>query len=403
MNRLRWLLVLLLAHPLGALAQTQSVALPVASIAAAPALGQVLPVVLNEQTRLAFQTPPISSPYWIAVDFSSRTVIGKSGENARIEPASMTKVLTAYLVFQALRDGKISEQDRLFPKKFTEGSRMFLDERVEVTIGELIRGMIIQSGNDASITLAERIAGNETLFAKQMNAVATSLGMTHSKFRNSTGLPDPEHYSTPEDLAKLAIAMIRDFPEQYTHYASREYRYNNITQPNRNALLWRNIGADGMKTGHTDSAGYCLMASAIRGQRRIITVTAKAQTEQQRFADNEGLIHAVYDHTETIKLYQREQVVEKVAVWKGDSNEVSIGFADDLMLTLPRDKTGALSAVLHYDQPVLAPIAIGQKIGDMQLSIDGAEYAKFPVVALQEVGKASWMARAWDTFRLMLQ
>lgn len=360
----------------------------------------------NELIEIATPILPpltINSPYWLAVDFASRQIIGQSGAEVRIEPASMTKVMTAYLVFQALREGKLREEEEVQPIKFTEGSRMFLDDRQKVSVKALIYGMIVQSGNDASITLATLIAGNEANFAIKMNDKASSLGMNDTHFVNATGLPHPQHYTTLKDLAKLARALIRDFPEYYPIYAEREFTYNKITQPNRNALLWRNIGADGIKTGHTESAGFCLMASAIRQERRVIVITARAAIEQQRFADSETIIHALYDHSQTIKIYEREQILQTLPVWKGAQDTVNVGFNQPLYMTIPQGMSEKISAKLSYSQPLLAPIKTGQVIGQLEVSLDGKSYANYPVQALQEVTPAGWFKLMWANFRLWLK
>jgi len=284
-----------------------------------------------------------------------------------------------------------------------EGSRMFIEPRKAVTVEELMRGMIVQSGNDACLALAELVGGSEEAFAKMMNEQAQRLGMKNTNFMNSTGLPNPQHYSTAQDLALLAIAIIRDFPEYHPLYAMKEYRYNNVTQANRNRLLWTDPTVDGMKTGYTENAGYCLIASARRGERRLLSVVLGAASEAARAAESQKLLNYGFQNYDSVKLYEKSQTVTSLPVWKGMINSVKAGFLDDLYVSLPKGQADKVKASLESRQPLLAPVAAGQPIGAMKLTLDGKPYAEVPVVALENVALAGVFGRGWDSIRLLFK
>jgi D-alanyl-D-alanine carboxypeptidase (penicillin-binding protein 5/6) len=280
---------------------------------------------------------------------------------------------------------------------------MFIEPRKPVTVEELMRGMIVQSGNDACIALAELIAGSEEAFAQLMNAQALRLGMTNTSFMNSTGLPNPQHYSTAQDLALLAIAIIRDFPEFHPLYAMKEFRYNNITQANRNRLLWSDPTVDGMKTGYTENAGYCLITSARRGERRLISVVLGTASESARATESQKLLNYGFQYYDSVKLYEKNQPVASLPIWKGSGNSVKAGFLNDLYVSLPKGQADKVKANLESRQPLLAPVAAGQKIGVMKLTLDGKPYAELPVVALEDVALAGILGRGWDSIRLLFK
>ena len=280
---------------------------------------------------------------------------------------------------------------------------MFIEPRKAVTVEELMRGMIVQSGNDACLALAELIGGSEEAFAKMMNEQAQRLGMKNTNFMNSTGLPNPQHYSTAQDLALLASAIIRDFPEYHPLYAMKEYRYNNVTQANRNRLLWTDPTVDGMKTGYTENAGYCLIASARRGERRLLSVVLGAASEAARAAESQKLLNYGFQNYDSVKLYEKSQAVTSLPVWKGMINSVKAGFLDDLYVSLPKGQADKVKASLESRQPLLAPVATGQPIGVMKLTLDGKPYAEVPVVALENVALAGVFGRGWDSIRLLFK
>ncbi len=350
--------------------------------------------------------PAVAAKSYLLLDLHSQQALASRNPGARVEPASLTKLMTAYLTFTALRQKQIQLTQTVPVSERAwkaEGSRMFIEPRKPVTVDELMRGMIVQSGNDACIALAELIAGSEAAFAQQMNREAQKLGMKNTHFVNSTGLPNPQHYSTAHDLALLTSAIIRDFPEYHPLYSTREYRYNNITQANRNRLLWTDPTVDGMKTGYTENAGYCLITSARRGERRLVSVVLGAASEAARAAESQKLLNYGFQYYDSVKLYEKSRPVASLRVWKGTSNNVNVGFPDDLYVSPPKGQADKLKAVLESEQPLFAPIGVGQRIGTMKLSLDGKPYAEFPVLALEAVTLAGVLGRGWDSIRLLFK
>jgi D-alanyl-D-alanine carboxypeptidase (penicillin-binding protein 5/6) len=314
--------------------------------------------------------------------------------------------MTAYLTFKAIKQGTI-KIDRVIPVSEkawkAEGSRMFIDLKTPVTVNELIHGMIIQSGNDACIALAEAIAGSEDVFAQMMNREAQRLGMKGSHFMNSNGLPHPQHYTTAADLAILASAIIKDFPEYFPIYSKKEYTYNKITQPNRNGLLWKDPNVDGMKTGHTESAGYCLVATSKRDGRRVLSVVLGTASANVRESESAKLLNYGLQFYDTPKVYSNGQSVRTLKVWKGQAPEVKIGFNRDLYLSVPKGQAGNIKASLTTQQPLIAPISAGQAVGKVKLELDGKVLGEYPVVSLATVAQAGFFGRTWDSLRLMLK
>lgn len=366
----------------------------------------VFPAALFAQQSMVPTPPPIAARAYVLYDFMSSEVLVERNMNERVEPASLTKLMTAYLTFAALKQ-KTIKIDQVIPVSTrawkAEGSRMFIEPNKPVTVQELMRGMIVQSGNDACIALAEAIAGSEEVFAQMMNREAQRLGMKNTNFVNSTGLPHPQHYTTAYDLALLAAALIRDFPEYYPLYSIKEYRYNNITQPNRNRLLWIDPTVDGMKTGYTERAGYCLITSAHRGPRRLISVVLGTSSESVRVIESQKLLNYAFQFYDTVKLYDRNQAVSQVRIWKGSENTVKAGFPYDLYLTVPKGAEGKLKATVETQQPLLAPIAVGQRIGTLRVELDAKPYRELPVVALEQVSVAGIFGRGWDSLRLLFK
>jgi D-alanyl-D-alanine carboxypeptidase (penicillin-binding protein 5/6) len=350
--------------------------------------------------------PAIAARSFLLLDYHSRQTLAAQNASERVEPASLTKLMTAYLTFAALKQKRIEPAQTVPVSERAwkaEGSRMFIEPRKPVTVEELMRGMIVQSGNDACLALAELVGGSEEAFAKMMNEQAQRLGMKNTNFMNSTGLPNPQHYSTAQDLALLAIAIIRDFPEYHPLYAMKEYRYNNVTQANRNRLLWTDPTVDGMKTGYTENAGYCLIASARRGERRLLSVVLGAASETARAAESQKLLNYGFQNYDSVKLYEKSQTVTSLPVWKGMINSVKAGFLDDLYVSLPKGQADKVKASLESRQPLLAPVAAGQPIGAMKLTLDGKPYAEVPVVALENVALAGVFGRGWDSIRLLFK
>ena len=359
--------------------------------------------VLSVATAQPVPVPAIAAQSFLLLDMASGQVVAAENAGERRDPASLTKLMTAYLTFAALRDKAIAPQQLITVSTAawrTEGSRMFIEPRKAVTVDELLRGMIVQSGNDASIALAELVAGSEAAFAERMNGEAARLGLLDTHFTNATGLSQPQHYSTAVDLARLAAALIRDFPENYQLYSLREYRYNSITQPNRNRLLWIDPYVDGVKTGHTDGAGWCLIASARRGERRLVAVVLGAASDATRTAEAQKLLNYGFQAFDLVQLYPSGKLVSSLRVWKGETNDVAAGFVADKYITLPKGKAEKLALSMTATEPLVAPVAKGQRVGTVKVAFDGAPIAEFPLVALADVPAASMLGRVWDTVRL---
>ena len=351
--------------------------------------------------------PSLAVKAYLLKDFNSGHVIATQNANMRIEPASLTKIMTAYLSFKAIKNGHLQLTQTL-PVSETawkvEGSKMFIEPNKPVTVDELLHGMIIVSGNDASITLAEGIASTEELFASMMNKEAQRLGMKNTHYVNATGLPDPQHYTTAEDLSTLASALIRDFPEDYKRlYSVKEYAYNNIKQPNRNRLLWLDPNVDGMKTGHTESAGYCLISSAKRDNTRRISVILGAPTDAARATESQKLLNYGFQFFDSTPVYKRGQTINQLRVWKGSENVVASTVANDLYLTLPKGEYANVKAVISSTQPLIAPIKKGQVIGTVKFMLNGKMVEQRSIVAAKAVDTAGILGRAWDSIKLLLQ
>jgi D-alanyl-D-alanine carboxypeptidase (penicillin-binding protein 5/6) len=350
--------------------------------------------------------PVLAGKAWLLLDHGTGQVLTAHEPDTRIEPASLTKLMTAYVTFAALKAGTITlDQSAAVSEKAwrQEGSRMFIEPRKPVTVQELLRGMIVQSGNDACVALAELIAGSEEAFAELMNREARRLGMTNTHFTNSTGLPDEQLYTTVRDLSVLASALVRDFPEYYPLYAEKEFTYNKITQPNRNRLLWMDGTVDGIKTGHTSSAGYCLVASAQRGPRRLISVVVGTDSDTIRAQESLKLLNFGFQFFDTVQLYAAGQTLSQFRIWKGKAKEVPVGFTSDFVMSLPKGQAEKISATLTSQQPLVAPVQKGQPVGTMQLTLDGRILGEYPVVALQDVPLAGFFGRLWDALLMWIK
>ena len=360
---------------------------------------------LGSSTSFADAPPPpqIAANAWLLMDLTANQTIVSHEADARVEPASLTKLMTAYLAFAALEKKSITldQQAPVSEKAWkTGGSRMFIEPRKPVTVAELLRGMIVQSGNDATIALAELIAGSEDVFAQMMNREAQRLGMKNTNFTNASGWPDPKHYSTAHDLAILAAALIRDFPEYYKLYSLKEFSYNKITQQNRNRLLWLDPNVDGVKTGHTEAAGYCLIASAKRGPRRLLSVVLGTRSDAQRAQESQKLLNYGFQFYDSVRVYAKGQAISTLRVWKGARNDLKAGLPSDLYVVLPKGEADKLTADFVSQQPLIAPIGEGQPVGTVRLTLDGKPFGEHTAVALENVEVAGFFGRMWDTIRL---
>jgi len=351
----------------------------------------------------AFPPPSVNASSYVLIDMTSGQTLLSFNADEKRDPASLTKLMTAYLAFAALRQKAItpSQMVNVSQKAWkASGSRMFIEPRKSVSVDELLRGMIVQSGNDASIALAELVNGSEEAFVARMNQEAARMGMSNSRFANATGLTAPQHHATASDLGKLAAALIRDYPEFYPLYSQKEFRYNNITQANRNRLLWTDPHVDGVKTGHTDTAGWCLIASALRGERRLVAVVLGAASDAARAIEAQKLLNYGFQAFDTVALYQSGKPVTQLPVWKGASPTVSAGFLADRHVTLAKGQADKLSLALVAQDRLIAPVQSGQNVGTVKVAFEGKPVAEFPLIALEDVPPASLAGRAWDTIRL---
>ncbi len=350
-------------------------------------------------------TPPaLAAKSWLLIEFGSGQELAAQAADEKLEPASLTKLMTAYLTFAALKQGSLKLEQTVPVSERAwkaQGSRMFIQVNTQVKVEDLIKGMIVQSGNDACVALAEAIAGSEPSFAQMMNREAQRLGLSGTSFRNSTGMPDAGHYTTARDLAKLTTALIRDFPEDYAKYYSiKEYRYNNITQPNRNRLLWLDPTVDGVKTGYTDGAGYCLISSAKRGPRRLISVVLGTVSDGVRAQESLKLLNFGFQSFDAVQLYAKNQPISNLRVWKGSDSTVKAGFNNDFVLAVPKGYAPRLKVELVSQQPLIAPVTQGQVVGTMKVSIDNKPFGDYPVYAIEGVSVAGFFGRMIDSVRL---
>jgi serine-type D-Ala-D-Ala carboxypeptidase (penicillin-binding protein 5/6) len=355
------------------------------------------------RAELAPQPPAIAARAWLLLDYGSGQILAADKPDERIEPASLTKLMTAYLTFSALRQKTLALHQTV-PVSVaawkTSGSRTFIQPDLPVTVDELIHGMIIQSGNDACVALAEAIAGSEAVFAQMMNREAQRLGLKNTHYVNSTGLTDPQHYTTARDLSLLAAALIRDFPEYYPIYSQKSYTYNKIAQPNRNRLLWADPTVDGVKTGHTDAAGYCLIASAKRGQGRLVSVVLGTASEAVRAQESLKLLNYGFQFYDTVVLNRKNEAIRSVRVWKGGQDMVKVTLGSDLVVSVPKGQAQKLKTEVAIREPLLAPLAVGSPVGTLKLALDGKAVGEYPLLALEAVPAAGFFGRAWDTVRL---
>jgi D-alanyl-D-alanine carboxypeptidase (penicillin-binding protein 5/6) len=356
----------------------------------------------------ASTSPILAANSYALYDYTSGQFLVKQNANAHISPAHLTKLMTAYVVFGAIKQGKLSLTQHIIPSAYatrmqTDESRMFLNAGKEVTVEELLRGLIVQSANDAARVLAETVANHEMALADTMNSEAQRLGLKDTHFVNATGMPDAQHYSSAHDLALLSAALIRDFPQYYYIYAQREYQYNGINQFNRNRLLWLDPFVDGLATGFNESEEFYLVASAKRDERRLISVVLGTATEKLRSSESQRLLNYGFQNFEAIKLYSKEQAVSSKRIWKGTSKRLNIGFLADRYIAVPKGQRDALKATLETRQPILAPIDRGQQIGTLHLTLSDKPYLDIPVVALDDIRLANVFSRGVDNIRLLFQ
>jgi len=389
------------------LAGAIALALFLATALAQPAAVPAAPTGVQPRVVPAAIAPPsIAAASYTLLDVTSGQTIVAENADERRDPASLTKLMTAYIVFDALKRKAITPSQLVKVSETAwraEGSRMFIEPRKAVSVEELLHGMITQSGNDASIALAELVAGSEAAFAERMNQEAKRLGLANTHFVNATGLSAPQHYATANDLARLAAALIRDYPEYYPYYSLKEYRYNNITQPNRNRLLWIDPYVDGVKTGHTEAAGWCLIASAKRGERRLLSVLLGAGSDAARTSESQKLLNYGFQAFDTVELYAPNKPVSSLRVWKGALAEVPAGFFAAQYVTLPKGQADKLALTLAATEPLVAPVTKGQRVGTVNVALEGRSIAEFPLVALDDVPAGSFLGRAWDSVRLWIK
>ena len=350
--------------------------------------------------------PSIAASGYLLIDVDSDAMLAEKDSAQRLEPASLTKIMTAYAVFRELSAGSIKQSDEVLVSEKawkTPGSRMFIEVNKRVSVEDLLKGMIIQSGNDASVALAEHTAGSEEAFANLMNDHARRLGMRNTHFVNATGLPDPEHYTTPRDIAVVTEATIREFPELYKLYAVKEFTFNEIRQHNRNNLLWRDANVDGVKTGHTEAAGYCLVASAKRDDMRLISVIMGTDSEKTRVSESQALLNYGFRFFETHRLYGAGDRLTRTRVWMGEQEELSLGLAKDLYVTIPRQQYKKLEARTEIQPQLEAPISKGQQVGEVVVELDGEVITRHPLIALDEVPEGGIWRTVVDTVLMMLE
>ncbi|MEA3410882.1 MAG: D-alanyl-D-alanine carboxypeptidase family protein [Pseudomonadota bacterium] len=364
------------------------------------------PAVLLAAQRPIPAPPGFNASSYILLDANSGRVLAEKNPDERLEPASITKLMTTYVVYKALADGHIRIEDEVLVSEKAwrmEGSRMFIEVGKRVRVDDLIKGVVIQSGNDASVAIAEHVAGSESAFANMMNAEAEALGMSNTHFVNATGLPDPDHYMSARDTATLSAAIIREFPDDYALYSDKEFDFNGITQRNRNKLLWSDDSVDGLKTGYTKSAGYCLAASAVRDGMRLISVVMGADGARARATHSQALLSYGFRFYETHRIYEVGEQLALPRVWKGDKENVPVGTEETLYVTIPRGQYDNLKARMELGSRVMAPLGRGQEVGEAVVSLEGKEIDRQPLVALRPVPEGGLWRQTVDTVLLWLE
>jgi len=350
--------------------------------------------------------PSLAADSYVLMDVPSGDLLVEVNKDQPIEPASLTKIMTAYVVYGELASGRIDLDDQVPISERAwrmKGSRMFLEAGTQVSVRKLLKGLIVQSGNDACVALAEYVAGTEAAFADLMNAQANALGMNHSHFVNATGWPHPDHYSTAHDIALLSRALIRDYPSHYSWYADKEYTYGGISQPNRNRLLWRDASVDGIKTGHTEGAGYCLAVSAVRDDQRLISVVLGAASDEARTDASLALLNYGFRFFDSHRLYSAGKALTHARLWGGEQTEVPLGLKQDLYVAIEQGRFDDLQADMQLLPEVEAPVASGAELGQVNISLDGERVATRPLVALEPVAEGGIWRWAVDSVLRLIQ
>lgn len=369
-------------------------------------LALLMPAVLWGAAKPIPDPPALDATSYYLVDFDSGRVLAEKNPDDRVEPASITKLMTAYLVDKAIADGDVTldEMVTISEKAWRmKGSKMFVEVGKQVSVSDLLKGLIIQSGNDASVALAEHIAGSESAFAGYMNHQAKLLGMDNTNYVNATGWPDENHYSSARDIAILTRVLIDEFPASYNYYKEREYTFNKIRQFNRNRLLWRDESVDGVKTGHTEAAGFCLVASAQRDEMRLISVVLGTGSDKARTQSSQSLLNYGFRYFETHKLYRSDEVLKTAKIWYGDQEQISMGVGKDIFITIPRGRYRDLDASMEIDAEISAPVERGQSLGQVNIKLDEEMILSEAIVAMQTVNEGSLIDRAMDSIKLMFR
>ncbi|WP_372769985.1 serine hydrolase [Pseudoalteromonas sp.] len=361
------------------------------------------------QAQIIPAPPQINAKGYFLVDFTTGKVIAEGEADTKLAPASLTKMMTSYVIGLEVENGNISLDDQVtisekaWAKNFPDSSKMFIEVGKQVSVEDLNRGIIVQSGNDACVAMAEHIAGSEAAFADLMNAHAQKLGMTNTHFINSHGLDTTEHYTTPRDMATLGVALIRDVPAEYALYAEKSFTYNGIKQYNRNSLLWdENLNVDGIKTGHTSEAGYSLVTSAKKGNMRLVSVVMGTKSERSRATESRKLLNYGFRFFETVTPYKAGDSFAEQRIWMGHKETVSLGILEDTPITIPRGQMKNLKANFELDQTLEAPLAKGVKVGTLFLQLDGEDIAQYPLVTLEEINEGSFFSKIYDYIRLQI-
>lgn len=381
----------------GVSAQTTSVVAPISNVIAAGAAAEKAPPIPAP--------PQVQAKGYFLMDYVSGQILAATNENERLEPASLTKLMTAYAVFHALKDGRIRLSDMVTISAHArdqDGSRMFVDVGAQVSVENLIQGMIVQSGNDATVALAEHVAGSEPVFVDLMNQYAQQLGMSSTHFENSPGMPGPGHYTTARDIGVLSAALIREYPDYYKWYSQRQFTWNKITQPNRNGLLDRDPTVDGLKTGHTESAGYCLVSSAKRERMRLVSVVMGSPSVRAREDASFALLNYGFRFYETRRLFAAGEPVVTARVWKGEVEEAKFGVVQDIYVTFPRGQDNTLSAAADVPAPLLAPLAVSRAVGKLRILREGQPVGTYALHPIEDMPEAGFVGRAIDDVKLWL-
>ncbi|HWK61465.1 MAG TPA: D-alanyl-D-alanine carboxypeptidase family protein [Eoetvoesiella sp.] len=379
---------------------------PAGAAASAPAAAAAVDTLSTVGQLSSIPAPELAAKAWLSIDANSGQVITAQNGNEKIEPASLTKIMSAYVIFQAIENKRLSldQKVNISEKAWkTEGSRMFAKVNTQVSVDDLLQGVIVQSGNDATVALAEAVAGSESAFAALMNQEAAKMGLTHTHFANATGLPDPEHYTTVYDLGIMAMRLAKDFPQYFHYYSQKEFTYNKIKQHNRNRLLWTDPTVDGMKTGHTSEAGYCLVATALRDGRRVVTVLVGAASDSARAENSLKLLNWSFQNFDTIKVLDGAKPLVQARVWQGQADTVGLGQPSTVWLTVPRGKGPDVKPEARYTQPLIAPLTKGAKVGTVVFTLDGKQLRQEPLLVLNDVAQAGIFGRLVDKVRLMFQ